>query len=127
VRDWLFVEDHCSAIDLVMRKGKIGEVYNIGGHNEQSNIEVIKVILNQLGRPETLVSYIADRPGHDRRYAIDSSKIQNELGWKPKTEFQNGIRKTIEWYLNNRDWLKNTVSGGYNAYFDKMYSEKLSE
>ncbi len=127
VRDWLFVEDHCSAIDLVMRKGKTGEVYNIGGHNEQSNIEVIKVILNQLGRPETLVSYIADRPGHDRRYAIDSSKIQNELGWKPKTEFQNGIRKTIEWYLNNRDWLKNTVSGGYNAYFDKMYSEKLSE
>lgn len=125
VRDWLYVDDHCAAIDLVMRKGKEGEVYNIGGHNEKTNLEVVKTILNELGKPESLITYVTDRPGHDMRYAIDPSKIHGELGWLPKTDFDTGIRKTIEWYLNNKSWWENIISGAYRDYFDKMYGERL--
>lgn len=104
VRDWLYVEDHCSAIDLVVTKGRIGEVYNVGGHNERHNIDVVKAILKQLGKPETLIEFVTDRKGHDRRYAIDATKIETELGWKPKTKFEDGLKKTIDWYLENRAW-----------------------
>ncbi|MCT4508402.1 MAG: dTDP-glucose 4,6-dehydratase [Tepidibacter sp.] len=107
IRDWLHVKDHCSAIDLVLHKGKIGKIYNIGGNNEKRNIEIVKLILKNLGRQESLIEYVKDRPGHDKRYAIDSSKIQNELGWKPKYTFETGIKETIRWYLNNKDWWKN--------------------
>jgi len=106
VRDWLYVYDHCSAIDAVLHKGKEGEVYNIGGNNEKTNIEITKLILNYLNKPESLIQYVEDRLGHDRRYAIDSSKIQNELGWKPETKFEDGIKQTVEWYINNQDWIK---------------------
>ena len=124
VRDWLYVKDHCAAIDLVMREGKVGEVYNVGGHNEKSNLEVVKIILEKLGKPESLITYVADRPGHDMRYAIDPTKIHNELGWLPKTKFEDGIEQTIEWYLNNKEWWENILSGEYQNYFDKMYKEK---
>jgi len=106
VRDWLYVYDHCSAIDTVLHKGKEGEVYNIGGNNEKANIEITKLVLNYMNKPESLINYVEDRLGHDRRYAIDSSKIQKELGWKPETKFKDGIRLTIEWYLNNQDWIR---------------------
>lgn len=125
VRDWLYVEDHCAAIDLVIRKGKEGRVYNIGGHNEKSNLEVVKTILHQLGKPESLISYVTDRPGHDMRYAIDPSKIHAELGWLPETCFEDGIKKTIKWYLENKEWWQNIISGEYQNYFDDMYSERL--
>lgn len=125
VRDWLYVEDHCAAIDLVIRKGKEGRVYNIGGHNEKSNLEVVKTILHQLGKPESLISYVTDRPGHDMRYAIDPSKIHAELGWLPETCFEDGIKKTITWYLENKEWWQNIISGEYQNYFDDMYSERL--
>lgn len=124
VRDWLYVKDHCAAIDLVMREGKVGEVYNVGGHNEKSNLEVVKIILDKLGKPESLITYVTDRPGHDMRYAIDPTKIHNELGWLPETKFEDGIEETIEWYLNNKEWWENILSGEYQNYFDKMYKEK---
>ncbi len=124
VRDWLYVEDHCAAIDLVMREGKVGEIYNIGGHNEKSNLEVVKIILDKLDKPESLISYVTDRPGHDMRYAIDPTKIHNELGWLPETKFEDGIEETIEWYLDNKEWWENIVSGEYKHYFEKMYKEK---
>ena len=124
VRDWLYVKDHCAAIDLVMREGKVGEVYNVGGHNEKSNLEVVKIILEKLGKPESLITYVTDRPGHDMRYAIDPTKIHDELGWLPETKFEDGIEDTIEWYLNNKEWWENILSGEYQNYFDKMYKEK---
>ncbi len=124
VRDWLHVLDHCKAIDLIIRKGKEGEVYNVGGHNERTNLEVVKTILEALGKPETLISYVEDRKGHDRRYAIDPEKIETELGWKPEYNFDTGIRQTIDWYLNNKDWWENILSGDYQNYFQKMYVDK---
>ena len=124
VRDWLYVEDHCSAIDLIIRNGRIGEVYNIGGHNERTNLEVVKTILSELDKPETLISYVTDRLGHDRRYAIDPTKITGELGWAPKTYFDDGIKKTIRWYLDNRSWWENILSGDYQAYYEKMYGNR---
>ena len=125
VRDWLYVEDHCRAIDLIIRNGKDGEVYNIGGHNERTNIEVVKTILRELGKPESLISYVTDRPGHDMRYAIDPAKINKELGWLPTTGFDDGIKFTIQWYLDNRDWWGNVVSGDYKDYYSKMYGDRI--
>ncbi len=124
VRDWLYVEDHCRAIDLILENGRVGEVYNIGGHNEKANIEVVKIILAQLGKPESLITYVTDRKGHDQRYAIDPTKIHNELGWLPETKFEDGIRKTIQWYLDNEAWWKNIVSGEYQQYYEKMYGNR---
>ena len=124
VRDWLYVKDHCKAIDLVMRKGREGEVYNIGGHNEKTNLEVVKTILKELGKPESLITYVTDRPGHDMRYAIDPTKIHSELGWLPETKFEDGIKQTIQWYLDNKKWWQEIISGEYQNYFDKMYKEK---
>jgi dTDP-glucose 4,6-dehydratase len=121
IRDWLHVYDHCTAIDLVLHKGKIGEVYNIGGNNEKANIEIVKLILENLGKSESLIKYVKDRPGHDRRYAIDSTKIQEEMGWKPKYTFETGITETITWYLNNKEWWKRIKSGIYMEYYEKMY------
>lgn len=109
IRDWLYVEYHCRAIDMVLHDGKIGEVYNIGGNNEKRNIEIVKLILKELGKPESLIRYVKDRPGHDRRYAIDSSKIQKELGWKPIYSFEDGMRKTIQWYLKNKEWWEKLI------------------
>ena len=124
VRDWLYVEDHCIAIDLIVRNGKIGEVYNIGGHNERTNLDVVKTILRELGKDEGLITYVSDRLGHDRRYAIDPTKMQTELGWQPTTLFDEGIKKTIQWYLDNTSWWKRILSGEYQDYYDKMYSKK---
>jgi len=121
VRDWLYVGDHCVAIDLIIHKGTIGEVYNIGGHNERTNLEVVKTILKELGKPESLITYVADRKGHDMRYAIDPSKISKELGWEPSTSFDTGIQKTIKWYLENRTWWENIISGEYSKYYERMY------
>ena len=121
VRDWLYVEDHCSAIDLIIRKGKIGEVYNIGGHNERTNLEVVKTIIKELSKSEDLIEFVTDRPGHDRRYAIDPTKIHNELGWLPATKFDDGIKKTIDWYLTHKSWWEKIISGEYKDYYDKMY------
>ena len=125
VRDWLYVTDHCKAIDLIIRNGKEGEVYNIGGHNERTNLEVVKTILKHLNKPESLIKYVTDRPGHDRRYAIDPTKIETELGWKPEYNFDTGIVKTIEWYLENEDWWKHIISGEYTNYFENMYGKRL--
>lgn len=125
VRDWLHVLDHCKAIDLVLRRGKPGEVYNIGGHNERTNLEVVKTILKALGKPESLIHYVTDRPGHDRRYAIDPSKIEKELGWKPEYTFDTGIGETIQWYLDHKDWWEHIISGEYQSYFSKMYGTRL--
>ncbi|HML04249.1 MAG TPA: dTDP-glucose 4,6-dehydratase [Methanobacterium sp.] len=124
IRDWLHVYDHCTAIDLVLHEGKIGEVYNIGGNNEKANIEIVKLILKNLRKDESLIKYVKDRLGHDRRYAIDSSKIQEELGWKPKYTFETGITETIEWYLNNERWWKRIKSGEYTKYYEKMYKNR---
>jgi len=121
VRDWLYVEDHCRAIDMIIHNGKIGEVYNIGGHNERTNLEVVKTIINTLEKSESLIKYVTDRPGHDMRYAIDPTKIKNELGWEPLTLFDEGIQKTIKWYLENKDWWENIISGEYKNYYKKMY------
>lgn len=121
VRDWLYVEDHCRAIDLILQKGKDGEVYNVGGHNEHSNLDVVKIILRALDKSEALISFVADRPGHDRRYAIDPAKIGRELGWQPETPFDEGIRKTIRWYLDNKPWWQRIVSGQYQEYYARMY------
>ena len=127
VRDWLHVSDHCAAIDLIIRKGRVGEIYNIGGHNERTNLEVVKTILKALNKPESLIQYVTDRPGHDRRYAIDPTKIETELGWKPQYTFDTGIAMTIQWYLDNQDWWKHILSGEYSNYFEKMYGERLHE
>lgn len=124
VRDWLYVEDHCKAIDLIIRKGKVGEVYNIGGHNEMKNIDIVKLICRHLRKPESLISYVADRKGHDMRYAIDPSKIHRELGWLPETKFADGIKKTIDWYLANEAWWSTIVSGEYKDYYEKMYRNR---
>lgn len=124
VRDWLYVEDHCSAIDLIIRKGKIGEVYNIGGHNERTNLEVVKTIIKELGKSEDLIEFVTDRPGHDRRYAIDPTKIHNELGWLPATKFNDGIKKTINWYLTHKTWWEKIISGEYQNYYEKMYKNR---
>jgi dTDP-glucose 4,6-dehydratase len=124
VRDWLYVEDHCEAIDLIIRKGIVGEVYNIGGHNEKTNLDVVKLILRHLGKPETLIAYVTDRAGHDLRYAIDPSKISKELGWMPKTKFDDGIKLTIDWYLMNQEWTQSVLSGEYQSFFKKHYGLK---
>ena len=124
VRDWLYVEDHCRAIDMILENGKVGEVYNIGGHNERSNLDVVKTILKQLGKPESLITFVGDRKGHDLRYAINPSKIHGELGWLPETKFDDGIRQTIDWYLNNESWWKNIISGDYMEYYEKMYGNR---
>jgi dTDP-glucose 4,6-dehydratase len=122
VRDWLYVEDHCIAIDMIIHEGKIGEVYNIGGHNEKTNLEVVKAIIHELGKSEDLIKYVTDRPGHDLRYAIDPTKIKNELGWEPTTKFDEGIKKTIQWYIDNKQWWENIISGEYQNYYTKMYN-----
>lgn len=121
IRDWLHVKDHCTGIDTVLHKGKIGEVYNIGGNNEKANIEIVKLIIENLGKSEELIKYVQDRPGHDRRYAIDNSKITSELGWSPRYTFEEGIKETIEWYLANTEWIKKIVSGDYMNYYNRMY------
>ena len=125
VRDWLYVEDHCIAIDQIIRRGTAGEIYNIGGHNERSNLEVAKTVLKELGKSEELIEYVTDRPGHDRRYAINPEKIHKELGWLPKTPFEEGIQKTITWYLEHRDWWENIISGEYRKYYEKMYHDRF--
>lgn len=124
VRDWLYVEDHCAAIDLIIRRGTVGEVYNIGGHNERANIDVVKTILRILGKGEDLIEFVTDRKGHDQRYAIDPTKITNELGWTPQTKFDDGIRKTVAWYLENRAWWEKIISGEYKNYYAKMYDNR---
>lgn len=123
VRDWLYVEDHCAAIDRVARRGRVGEVYNIGGHNERTNLQVVQTILRQLGKPESLIQFVTDRPGHDRRYAIDPSKVRAELGWQPATSFEEGIQQTIAWYLAHRDWWQNILSGEYRAFNSRMAAQ----
>lgn len=123
IRDWLHVQDHCEAIDCVLHKGIDGEVYNIGGNNEVANIEIVKLIISNLGKNTNLIKFVKDRPGHDRRYAIDSSKIQQELGWKPKITFEKGLKDTIEWYMKNKIWLQSVISGEYKKYYDKMYGK----
>ena len=124
VRDWLYVEDHCKAIDLVIRQGRVGEVYNIGGHNEMRNIDIVKPICRELGKSEDLITYVTDRKGHDMRYAIDPTKIHNELGWLPETKFEDGIKKTVRWYLDNREWWEEIISGEYMNYYQRMYGDR---
>lgn len=124
VRDWLYVEDHCAAIDLILEKGKVGQVYNIGGHNEMCNIDIVKQILAILDKPESLITYVADRKGHDMRYAIDPTFIYDELGWLPSTKFATGIQETVQWYLDNNAWWQNIMSGEYKNYYTKMYANR---
>ena len=124
VRDWLYVEDHCRAIDLILHQGTVGEVYNVGGHNEMKNIDIVKLICRTLGKPESLIQFVTDRQGHDRRYAIDPTKIHRELGWLPETKFADGIQKTIQWYVTHEDWWQPIVSGEYMAYYEKMYGNR---
>jgi len=124
VRDWLYVEDHCRAIDRIIHDGKVGDVYNIGGHNERTNLEVVRTIIRELGKSDALIRYVTDRPGHDRRYAIDPTKIKNELGWEPTTTFDEGIKKTIRWYLDNKSWWENIINGEYQHYYEKMYGNR---
>ena len=124
VRDWLYVEDHCKAIDLVMRQGREGEIYNIGGHNEMKNIDIVKLICAELGKPESLITHVTDRKGHDMRYAIDPTKIHNELGWLPETMFKDGIKKTIRWYLDNQAWWQPIIDGEYQNYYEQMYGNR---
>lgn len=123
IRDWLHVSDHCSAIYTVLQKGKDGEIYNVGGNNEKTNIEIVKLILAELGKPESLIHHVADRPGHDRRYAIDNTKITTELGWKPSYTFEQGIRETIQWYLSHLEWMAHVTSGEYQNYYRDFYGE----
>jgi dTDP-glucose 4,6-dehydratase len=125
IRDWLHVEDHCQAIDLVLHKGRNGEVYNVGGNNERTNIEIVKTILKHLNKPESLMKFVKDRPGHDRRYAIDATKLRTELGWSPIYNFDTGIEQTINWYLNNREWWENIISGEYQDYVKSQYGDRL--
>lgn len=124
VRDWLYVEDHCRAIDLILHKGTVGEVYNVGGHNEMKNIDIVKLICKTLGKPERLIQFVTDRKGHDRRYAIDPTKIHRELGWLPETKFADGIQKTIQWYVNHEGWWQPIVSGEYMTYYERMYGNR---
>ena len=124
VRDWLHVYDHCAAIDLILHKGRVGEVYNVGGHNERTNLEVVRTILKALGKSEDLITYVTDRPGHDLRYAIDPTKLETELGWKPTYNFDTGIAQTIQWYLDNKQWWENIISGEYQNYFEKQYGDR---
>ena len=125
IRDWLHVYDHCTAIDLVLHEGKLGEIYNIGGHNEKQNIEIVKLILSALNKDYSLIKFVNDRLGHDKRYAIDSNKIRTELGWKPKYTFETGIVETINWYLENQKWMNKVKSGEYQEYYKKMYGNTL--
>lgn len=127
IRDWLYVEDHCSAIDLVIHKGVLGEVYNIGGNNERTNIQIVKTIIEKLGKDEELITYVQDRLGHDRRYGIDATKITEELGWQPKHDFETGIKETIEWYLNNKEWWTRIQSGAYQEYYANQYGDRLGD
>lgn len=124
VRDWLYVEDHCRAIDLIVREGVPGEVYNIGGHNEMRNIDIVRMICREVGKPESLIAFVTDRKGHDMRYAIDPAKIHASLGWLPETKFEDGLKKTVRWYLDNRSWWETIVSGEYRAYYEKMYHNR---
>ena len=124
VRDWLYVEDHCKAIDDIIHKGKVGSIYNVGGHNEMANIDIVKIILEHLGKPESLIEFVSDRKGHDLRYAIDPNKITTELGWFPETKFQDGIKKTINWYLSNKEWWQEIISSDYQNYYTKMYGDR---
>ena len=124
VRDWLYVEDHCKALDLIIHSGREGEVYNIGGHNEMRNIDIVKLICKELGKPESLITHVADRKGHDMRYAIDPTKISNELGWTPETKFADGTKKTIRWYLDNRSWWETIINGEYRDYYERMYANR---
>ncbi|MEK5059459.1 MULTISPECIES: dTDP-glucose 4,6-dehydratase [unclassified Paenibacillus] len=127
IRDWLYVEDHCSAIDLVIHQGKLGEVYNIGGNNERTNIQIVETILEELGKPKSLITYVKDRPGHDRRYGIDPAKTMTELGWKPKHSFETGIKETIRWYLDNEEWWTRIQSGAYQQYYSQQYGGRLGD
>ena len=127
VRDWIYVVDHCRAIDLVLQKGKPGEIYNIGGGNERKNIDVVNLILEKLGKPKNLIKFVKDRPAHDRRYAMDWSKIKRELGWEPEFEFENALDETIKWYLENQEWWKRVISGEYQKYYETWYGERLKE
>ena len=122
IRDWLHVLDHCEAINTVLQKGKDGEIYNIGGNNEKANIEIVQLIIETIDASSDLIKYVKDRPGHDRRYAIDNTKITTELGWKPKYSFEVGIKGTIKWYINNQDWIERVISGDYLDYYSKMYN-----
>ncbi len=124
VRDWLYVEDHCRAVDLIVREGTPGEVYNIGGHNEMRNIDIVKMICREVGKPESLITFVTDRKGHDLRYAIDPAKIHAELGWLPETKFEDGLKKTVRWYMDNRSWWETIVSGEYQDYYEKMYHNR---
>lgn len=124
VRDWLYVEDHCRAIDLIIHNGKMGEVYNVGGHNEKRNIDIVRIICQELGKPESLIVHVEDRKGHDRRYAIDPAKIHRELGWLPETKFEDGIKKTIKWYMEHKRWWQDIINGEYQEYYAKMYGSK---
>lgn len=125
VRDWLYVLDHCKAIDLVIHQGRVGQVYNIGGHNEMRNIDIVRLICRALGKPESLITYVSDRKGHDLRYAIDPTKIHEELGWLPETKFADGLRQTIDWYLTHRSWWEDILSGEYQGYYERMYADRL--
>ena len=124
VRDWLYVDDHCAATDLIIRKGRPGEVYNIGGNNERTNFQVVNAILEILDKPKSLITYVTDRPGHDLRYAIDPAKIQTELGWRPEIRFEDGLRQTVRWYMDNSDWWQRILSGEYRNYYEKMYGKR---
>ncbi len=124
VRDWLYVEDHCAAIDLILEKGRVGQVYNIGGHNEKHNIDIVKAVLHILDKPESLITHVTDRKGHDRRYAIDPTFIHDQLGWLPQTKFEDGIARTVRWYLDNRPWWEKIVSGEYRDYYERMYANR---
>ena len=127
VRDWLYVEYHCRAIDMIVRGGRDGEVYNVGGHEEKANIDIVKLILKKLNKPESLIEFVKDRPGHDLRYAMNPAKLEKELGWKPSVTFEEGIDKTIAWYLNNKPWWEHIISGEYQKYFDKMYGYRMEK
>lgn len=125
IRDWLHVEDHCQAIDLVLHNGRPGEAYNVGGHNERTNLQIVRSILSELGKPESLIQFVEDRLGHDRRYAIDATKIRNELGWTPRYTFEEGLRETIQWYVDHQDWWENVQSGEYLKYYEQQYGSRL--
>lgn len=124
VRDWLYVEDHCKAVDLILRNGRVGEIYNVGGHNEMRNIDIVRLICRELHKPESLITFVTDRKGHDLRYAIDPTKIHEQLGWLPETSFADGIHKTVEWYLANRPWWEEIISGEYQNYYQNMYANR---